>query len=82
MNSVIQHERQCLICGSWNIEEHHIFKTANEYGFKVWLCPTHKEQCKENSKLDIEIKQLGQKNFEYHYGTREEFIKTFGRSYI
>ena len=81
--SIIQHERQCLICGSWNIELYPIFKTSSEeYGFKVWLCPTHQEKRSKDSKLDLELKQLGQKSFEYHYGTREDFIKNFGKSYL
>lgn len=93
MKSIIQHERQCLVCGSWNIEDHHIFfgvskrKLSEKYGLKVWLCPTHHRghqgvHGRDGHKLDIEIKQLGQKSFEYHYGTREEFIKIFGRSYL
>lgn len=93
MKSIIQHERQCLVCGSWNIEDHHIFfgvskrKLSEKYGLKVWLCPTHHRghqgvHGRDGHKLDKEIKQLGQKSFEYHYGTREEFIKIFGRSYL
>lgn len=81
--SIIQHERQCLICGSWNIELYPIFKDlSDDYGFKVWLCPTHQEKRIEGSKIDVELKQLGQKSFEYHYGTREDFINIFGMSYL
>lgn len=93
MNSIIQRERQCLVCGSWNIEDHHIFfgvskrKLSEKYGLKVWLCPTHHRGTqgvhgRDGHKLDMELKQLGQKSFEYHYGTREEFIKIFGRNYL
>lgn len=93
MKSVIQRERQCLVCGSWNIEDHHIFfgtakrKLSEKYGLKVWLCPTHHRGTygvhgKEGHKLDRELKQLGQKNFEYLHGTREDFIKIFGRNYL
>lgn len=41
MKSIIQREKQCLICGSWNIEDHHIFfgnanrKQSEKYGLKV-----------------------------------------------
>lgn len=93
MKTIIQHEKQCLVCGSWNIEDHHIFfgvakrKLSEKYGLKVWLCPTHHRGTqgvhgREGHKLDMELKQLGQKSFEYHYGTRNEFIKIFGRSYL
>ena len=92
MKTIIQREHQCLVCGSWNIEDHHIYfgpkrKLSEKYGLKVWLCPTHHRGTygvhgKEGHKLDVELKVLGQKAFEYHYGTREEFIETFGRNYL
>ena len=92
MKSIIQHERQCLICGSWNIEEHHIFfgtakrKLSEQYGLKVWLCPTHHRGTngvhgKNGHILDLELKQLGQKAFEWKH-SREEFMQTFGRNYL
>lgn len=92
MKSIIQREKQCLICGSWNIEDHHIFfgnanrKQSEKYGLKVWLCPTHHRGTigvhgKDGHKLDMELKQLGQKAFEWKH-TREEFIKIFGRNYL
>lgn len=93
MKTIIQHEQRCLVCGSWNVEDHHIFfgtakrKISEELGLKVWLCPTHHRGTsgvhgRDGHKLDIEIKQLGQKAFEYHYGGRNDFIKRFGRSYL
>lgn len=84
MKSVIQREKQCLVCGSWNIEDHHIFseELSEQYGLKVWLCPTHKKGTQDKKDLDLEIKELGQKAFEYHYGNRKEFIQVFGRNYL
>lgn len=93
MKTIIQHEKQCLVCGSWNIEDHHIFfgvskrPLSEKYGLKVWLCPTHHRGTqgvhgRDGHKLDMELKQLGQKSFEYHYGDRDEFIKLFGKSYL
>lgn len=93
MKSIIQDRKECIVCGSWNVEDHHIYfgtskrKISEELGLKVWLCPTHhRGTCgvhgREGHKLDTELKQLGQKSFEYHYGTREEFIERFGRSYL
>lgn len=92
MKSIIQHEKQCLICGSWNIEDHHIFfgnanrKQSEKYGLKVWLCPTHHRGTigvhgKDGHKLDMQLKELGQKAFEWKH-TREEFIKIFGKNYL
>lgn len=92
MKSIIQDKKECLVCGSWNVEDHHIFfgvakrKLSEKYGLKVWLCPNHHRGAygvhgKEGHKLDLELKQLGQKAFEWEH-TREEFIKTFGRNYL
>ena len=84
---------ECLICGSYaNIQVHHIFAGKNrsnstKYGLVVPLCMYHHTGSnisvhgKEGHKLDLELKQLGQKAFEWKY-TREEFIKTFGRNYL
>ena len=92
MKSIIQDKKECIVCGSWNVEDHHIFfgtskrKLSEEYGLKVWLCPTHHRGTngvhgKNGHKLDTELKQLGQKAFEWEH-TREEFMKVFGRSYL
>lgn len=92
MKSIIQDKRECLVCGSWNVEEHHIFfgqakrKLSEDYGLKVWLCPTHHRGTngvhgKNGHKLDSELKQLGQKAFEWEH-TREEFMKLMGRNYL
>ena len=92
MKSIIQHERECLICGSWNVEEHLIYfeenheKISEKYGLKVWLCPSH---CygtngvygKNGYKLDLELRQLGQKAFEWEH-SRNEFIKLIGKNYL
>ena len=92
MKSIIQDKKECIVCGSWNVEEHHLYKGAakrklsEEYGLKIWLCPTHHRGTngvhgKNGHKLDMELKQLGQKAFEWNH-TREEFIKIFGRNYL
>ena len=92
MKSIIQNTKECIICGSWNVEDHHIFfgtgkrKLSEKYGLKVWLCPTHHRLTygvhgKYGHKLDMELKELGQKAFEWKH-TREEFMNIFGRSYL
>lgn len=92
MKSIIQDRKECIICGSWNVEDHHIFfgtgkrKLSEEYGLKVWLCPTHHRLTngvhgKNGHKLDMQLKELGQKAFEWKH-TREEFIERFGRNYL
>lgn len=92
MKSIIQDKKECIVCGSWNVEEHHLYKgvakrkLSEEYGLKVWLCPTHHRGTngvhgKNGHKLDMELKQLGQKAFEWNH-TREEFVKIIGRNYL
>lgn len=92
MKSIIQDRKECIICGSWNVEDHHIFfgaakrKISEKYGLKVWLCPTHHRGTngvhgKNGHKLDVQLKELGQKAFEWKH-TREEFIERFGKNYL
>ena len=92
MKSIIQDKKECIVCGSWNVEEHHLYKgvakrkLSEEYGLKIFLCPTHHRGTngvhgKNGHKLDMELKQLGQKAFEWDH-SREEFIKIFGRNYL
>lgn len=35
-----------------------------------------------NKELDLKFKRMAQKDFEESHGTREDFIKEFGRSYL
>lgn len=92
MKSIIQDKKECIVCGSWNVEDHHIFfgqakrKLSEEHGLKVWLCPSHHRGTigvhgRDGHKLDMELKQLGQKAFEWKH-SREEFMKVFGRNYL
>lgn len=76
MKSIIQNEKECYICRSPYVEEHHIFygtanrKLSEKYGLKIWLCSEHHRGrtgvhfCKE---LDSEIKDLAEKKFEEVY---------------
>ena len=79
----------CYVCGSPYTEIHHIFMgTGNraqseKYGLVVDLCRKHHEQVhrEPNRGLDLELKEQAQEYFEEHYGGRDAFIKTFGRSW-
>lgn len=81
----------CMVCGR-PAEWHHVFgnvanrNLSDKYGFIVPLCPEHHRtgknaahRCRE---FDLKLKRMAQSYFEEHCGTREEFIKTFGRSYL
>lgn len=74
------------------LEEHHVFggsnrKWSEKYGLKVHLCgdkchrngPRAAHQSGETMQL---LHEAGQRAFEEHHGTREEFMRIFGRNYL
>ena len=82
----------CIFTGSPYVERHHIYgafnrKKSEEYGFVVPLrYDLHPNGARANPKyakeMDEHLKKMGQEYFENHYGTREEFMEIFGRSYL
>lgn len=91
--SVISNEQECYRCHTrYNLHRHHIFSTAyrkkaEELGYWVYLCvdchtgsrgvhTTH-----EGKLYWDELKRIAQRKYEEN-GTREDFIKTFGRNYL
>jgi len=84
----------CFVTGSTNVAIHHVFpgngrrKKCERYGFVVALEPRYHNMSNysvhavPNEGLDLQLKQLAQKYFEAHYGTRDQFINEFGRSYL
>lgn len=92
MESIIQKEKQCLVCGTtYNLHSHHcIYGTANrkqseKYGLKVWLCQEHhtgNEGVHFNKEFDTYLKKLAQVHFEKTHGNREDFRRIFGKSYL
>ncbi len=98
MESIMQRKGSCYLCGSsglddmCGLEEHHVFggpnrKWSEKYGLKVYLCG---ERCHRNGSraahknkmTNMAIKAAGQKAFESIWGTREDFMKIFGRNYL
>ena len=82
----------CIFTGSTCVERHHIFGGSNrtmseQYGFVVPLRPdlhpngVHADQ-RYSKQIDDHLKKMAQEYFENHYGCREVFIRTFGRSYL
>ena len=92
MESIIQDEKECFVCGTtYNLESHHcIYGSANrklseKYGLKLWLCQEHHTgNCGVhfNKNLDCAIKQLAQRKYEERFGNRESFRSIFGKSYL
>ena len=75
------------------LEEHHVFfgtsnrERSEERGLKVWLCGetchrNGKKAVHKNRETDLLIKRHAQEVYEATYGSREDFIKEFGRSYL
>lgn len=91
MNSILQTEKKCFICGSERcLESHHIFGAANrklseQFGLKVWLChECHNEPpagVHHNKATMRYLHQVGQKAFMITY-PEKDFIGIFGRNYL
>lgn len=82
----------CIYTGSNVVERHHIFGGANRekstmYGFVVPLRPDFHPNGVYADKgiaklVDIALKQRAQTYYENYMGSREDFIKEFGRSWL
>ena len=81
----------CYFTGSAPVERHHIFGGANrkiseKYGFVIPLRPDlHPNGAfagDDAHRMDINLKQMAQKYFEDHHGSREDFRKIFGKSWL
>lgn len=86
----------CMFTSSPYVERHHIFgktrktKEASEYyGFIAPLFyKMHPNGANADGKaydlkaIDLKLKRMAQTYFEEHYGSREEFMIIFGRSYL
>lgn len=94
MDSILQKEKRCLVCGTqYNLMIHHVFfgtgkrALSDKYGLTVMLCGHHhnlsREGVHQNKELDNEIKAMAQRKAMEHYGwSEEDFIKIFRRNYL
>lgn len=95
MRSIITNDMDsCYVCGAVrDLELHHcIHGTANrklstKYHLVVRLC----QKCHRGTQgvhgtyghqLDMRLKREAQEAFEHKHGTREDFIRIFGRNYL
>lgn len=92
MRSIVNNERQCLICETtYNLHQHHIFfgagrrKISDKYGCWCYLCARHHNMSNEgvhfNSVLDRKLKQYTQKRFNEVY-PELDFLRIFGKNYL
>ena len=82
----------CYVCGRPEPQMHHcIYGTgnrsiSNKYQYIIPLCMDHHTGRdgvhNGNKALDMHLKQLAQKHFERYHGSREDFIRVFGKSYL
>ena len=92
MKSIIDNEKQCLVCGSTSgLHKHHIFfgtsnrKLSEKYGCWCYLCGRHHNLSNvgvhSNRQLDINLKQFAQEKFNEVY-PELDFREIFGKSYL
>lgn len=88
MKSIIQAERECYLCGRVDsLHVHHCLhglanrKLADKDGLTVFLCPECHMNLHQRGWHDRELKLLAENAWIEHYGTREEFMKRYGKSY-
>lgn len=90
--SIIQDEKRCFITGTTSgLDLHHCIhgsnrKKADKLGLTVWLrhdihMMLHARQ-KPFETLDDDLKKVAQRAYEEKIGTREDFIRDFGRNYL
>ena len=88
---IFENMGQCLVCCSPYIQVHHIFygtanrKLSDKYGYVAPLCQEHHtgdHGVHFNKPLDIHLKRMAQLHFEVMHGSREDFIRVFGKNYL
>lgn len=81
----------CIITGDCNVAIHHVFNGPNwslseKYGFLVPLRPDWHNMASYSVHMDQvfdeSLKRKAQKYYEEHYGSREDFRREFGKSYL
>lgn len=82
----------CFFTGSNQVERHHIFGGANKklsekYGYVIPLIPqmhpngVHYDR-KRYPGMDMKLKQMAQMHYERNIGSRSDFIREFGKSWL
>ena len=94
MESIIQHEKECFVCGNTrDLAPHHCLMgngmrpLAEQYGLKVWLCLDHHTGDHGvhhgNEALRKELQRVGERAFlDYYRKTVEDWIEIFGMNFL
>lgn len=91
--SIISNEHRCYATGRMDccLDRHHVFKgsrrnKSEEYGLWVYLAHDVHMAMHDHRKpyetLENDLKEVAQRAFEEKAGTREEFMRIFGASYL
>jgi len=83
----------CMVCGKPHAEAHEPLHGVNrqksiKYGLQVRLCGYHHREWAHSphknpaGEFAMSLKRMTQEQYEREIGTREEFIKEFGRNYL
>lgn len=81
----------CVVCGSPYVQRHHVLygtgnrKVSDKYGYVIPLCAEHHiggNGIHRNRGMALHWMELAQQHYERHKGTRQDFIREFGRSYL
>lgn len=90
MKSIISNQKKCFLCPSTvDLEKHHcIFGTANrkkaeQDGLWVYLCPTcHHAVHNHDIRDKAVLQKMAQEHWQARFGSKEDFIRRYGRSYL
>ena len=93
MNSILSNEPVCFICGTpLGLHKHHIFsgngrrQKSERWGAWVYLCGYHHNMSPagvhNDRERDLWLRRIGQQAWEKEHGTREDFIREFGKSWL
>lgn len=93
--SIIQTEKECYLCRVYygmpcivGLEKHHVMNgwgkrtPSDKTGLWIWLCGEHHREVHKDVEIRRRLKLIAQVVFEKNGGSREEFMKLFGKNYL
>lgn len=91
MDSILQDDKECFMCGTTlNLECHHVIfgssrrKTSERLGLKIWLCAEHHRGPlgpHMNREADLRLRRYAQSCYEDSH-SRAEWMEAIGRNYL
>lgn len=93
MQTILSDDTVCLVCGTpLHLHKHHVYggrgrrELSERYGCWCYLCAYHHNMSSHgihyDPALDLRVKAECQRRWEKRFGSREDFIRTFGKSYL